>query len=925
MAYNPSEIEPKWKQHWEKEQSYKVAIDTSKPKYYILDMFPYPSGSGLHVGHPLGYIASDIYSRYKRLKGFNVLHPMGFDAFGLPAEQYAIQVGKHPAVITDQNINTYRKQFDNIALSYDWSKQVKTSDPKYYKWTQWIFSQLFNHSYCTADDKAQPISILIEQFEKEGNTNTAAFTDYDKQFSADEWKAYSETEQADILMHYRLAYKKESFVNWCEELGTVLANDEVINGVSERGGFPVTQKSLLQWSLRITAYGQRLLDGLETLDFPESLKAQQRNWIGRSQGAQVFFDIEPLKANSQKPIAKLEVFTTRPDTIFGVTFMVIAPEHDSVSELATAAQKAEVDAYITAVSSKSAIERQAGKEVTGVFTGSYAIHPFNGKKIPIYIGEYVLVDYGTGAIMAVPSDDERDEAFANKFGIEIIEICDKSEHPNASASDKVGKLINSDFLNGMEVKKALKLAIDTIEKENRGKGQVNYRLRDANFSRQRYWGEPFPIYYENGIAKTLPDSELPLELPNMEDIRPLDGKAPLSRAKDWTYKGFPLEIDTMPGNAGSSWYFLRYMDAENEDEFVSKEALDYWQDVDFYCGGAEHAVGHLLYARFWHKFLYDLGKVPTKEPFKRLFNQGMIQGRSNFVYRISGTNKFVSKGLRKEYKTDKLHVDVNIVDNDILDIEAFKKWRKDYKTAEFVLEDEKYHCGFEVEKMSKSKFNVVNPNDVIDKYGADCFRMFEMFLGPIESSKPWNTQGIDGVSKFLRKFWNLFFDEDNNLVLSEEKANEDELKVLHTCIKKVNEDIEKYSFNTCIAAFMIATNDLSALNCNKKEVLEELVKLISPFAPHIAEEIWAKLGNSSSVVKDISYPEHNEKFLVKSTIEYPVSINGKMRVKIEMAAGISKDDAQALVLANEKVQKWVEDKPLKKFIFVPGKIVNIVV
>ena len=922
--YNHNKIEQEWKKTWKTNNTYKVTLDTNKPKFYILDMFPYPSGSGLHVGHPLGYIASDIYARYKKLKGFNVLHPMGFDAFGLPAEQYAIQVGKHPADVTEENIKTYRKQLDNMSLSYDWDRAVNTSDPKYYKWTQWIFTLLFEHCYSTTDDKAQPISFLIEQFEKDGNLKTTAFTDFEEKFTAEEWNAYSEKEQANVLMQYRLAYKKESFVNWCEELGTVLANDEVVNGVSERGGFPVIQKPMLQWSLRISAYAERLLQGLENVNWPESLKTQQKNWIGKSVGAQVFFDIEP-KAKSQKPKAKLEVFTTRPDTIFGVTFMVIAPEHEMLSELTTEAQKADVDAYVKATASKSAIERQANKEVSGVFTGSYAVHPFTGKQIPIWISEYVLIDYGTGAIMAVPSDDERDEAFAEKFDIEIIDICDKSKYPNATKADKVGEIINSDFLNGLKVKDAIKKALFTIEEKGIGSKRTNYKLRDANFSRQRYWGEPFPIYYENGIAKALPLSKLPLELPKLDDIRPQNGQAPLTRAKDWTYKGFPLEIDTMPGNAGSSWYFLRYMDAENDEEFVSEKALDYWQEVDFYCGGAEHAVGHLLYARFWHKFLYDLGKVPVKEPFKRLFNQGMIQGRSNFVYRINGTNKFVSKALKKGQKTDKLHVDISLVENDVLNIEAFKNWREEYADAEFELEEGKYICGFEVEKMSKSKYNVVNPDEIINKYGADCFRMYEMFLGPIETSKPWNTQGIDGVSKFLRKFWALFNDENENFIVREDKANEDELKILHTCIKKVNEDIERYSFNTCVSAFMIATNELSSVNCHKKEILQELVKLISPFAPHIAEELWSKLGNENSVVKDIEFPEHNEQFLVKSSIEYPVSINGKMRVKIEMPATFKQDEAKAYVLENEIVKKWVENKPLKKFIFVPGRIVNIVV
>ncbi len=916
MAYNPSSIESKWQANWEKDEVYKVQLDKSKPKYYALDMFPYPSGAGLHVGHPLGYIASDIFCRYKRLKGFNVLHPMGFDAFGLPAEQYAIQIGKHPAEIADQNIITYKKQLKNLALSFDWSREVKTSDPKYYKWTQWIFIALFNHTYCTADDKAQPIEELIAQFAKEGNLKTSAFTDYTESFTAEEWKDFKEKEQADILMHYRLAFKKESFVNWCEELGTVLANDEIVNGVSERGGFSVIQKPMLQWSLRITAYAQRLLDGLTNLDWPSSLIAQQQNWIGRSQGAQVFFD---LKDNSNK----LEVFTTRPDTIFGVSFMVIAPEHDYVNQLTTTENKEAIIEYVKKAVSKSAIERQSEKEVSGIFTGSYAIHPFTGNEIPIYISEYVLVDYGTGAIMAVPSDDERDAAFAEKFDIEIFEIYDKERiDENGKALNPIA--IGSEFLNGLEAEEAIALMIDHLEEMNIGTGQINYRLRDANFSRQRYWGEPFPIYYENGIAKTLPFSELPLELPEMDDIRPQNGQAPLSKAKDWNYKGFPLETDTMPGNAGSSWYFLRYMDAENDNYFVGEEALAYWNDIDFYCGGAEHAVGHLLYARFWHKFLFDMGKVPTNEPFKKLFNQGMIQGRSNFVYRINGTNTFVSKGLKKGNKVDKLHVDVNIVENDILDIEAFKNWLPEYKNAEFDLEDGKYHCGFEVEKMSKSKYNVINPDDVITKYGTDTFRMFEMFLGPIEASKPWNTQGIDGVSKFLRKFWNLFFDAEDNFIVTEEKATEGELKTLHTCIKKVNEDIEKYSFNTCISAFMIATNELTAAKCHKEEILVALVKLISPFAPHIAEELWHKLGNETTIVVDVEYPKFEEKYLVKSAVLYPVSINGKMRVKIELPVGISQDDAKREVLANEIVQKWVEDKPLKKFIFVPNRIVNIV-
>ena len=918
MAYNPSDFEKKWQTTWDRQDIYKVENDKSKSKYYILDMFPYPSGAGLHVGHPLGYIASDIFSRYKRLKGFNVLHPMGFDAFGLPAEQYAIQVGKHPSVLTEENIETYKSQLKNLALSYDWSRQVNTSEPKYYKWTQWIFIQLFNSAYCLERNKAYSIENVIEDFQKYGNINSKLATDYTVKITAEEWNAFSEKKQTDVLMQYRLAFKKESTVNWCEELGTVLANDEIVNGVSERGGFSVVQKPMLQWSLRITAYAQRLLDGLQNVNWPNSLVSQQQNWIGKSQGAQIFFDIDGKEK-------KLEVFTTRPDTIFGVTFMVIAPEHSLVSELTTEENKEAVVNYVKKSSSRSSIERQAEKQVSGVFTGSYAIHPFTGKKISIWISEYVLIDYGTGAIMAVPSDDERDQNFAKYFDIEIINICDKSGYSNASATDKVGKMINSDFINGLEVKNAITKVIEKLEEKNIGKRKILFRLKDANFSRQRYWGEPFPIYYENGIAKALPENELPLELPKMEDIRPQNGQSPLSKVENWNYNGFPLETDTMPGNAGSSWYFLRYMDSNNKDEFVGKNALEYWQDVDFYCGGAEHAVGHLLYARFWHKFLYDLGKIPTKEPFKKLFNQGMIQGRSNFVYRINGTNTFVSKGLKKGKKIDKLHVDVNIVENDVLDIEAFKNWRDEYKNSKFELEDGKYICGWEIEKMSKSKYNVINPDDVIAKYGTDTFRMFEMFLGPIESSKPWNTQGIDGVFKFLRKFWNLFFDEENMPIVTDKKANEEELKLLHACIKKVNEDIEKYSFNTSVSAFMIVTNELTSLKCHKKVVLEELVKLISPFAPHIAEEIWFKLGNTSSVVKDIEFPVHDEKFLVKSTILYPVSINGKMRVKIELPAEINQAEAEKIVLENEIVKKWVDNKPLRKFIFVKSRIVNIVV
>ena len=921
MAYNPKAVREKWQKRWKENDTYAVSNKSSKPKFYVLDMFPYPSGSGLHVGHPLGYVASDIYSRYKRLKGFNVLHPMGFDAFGLPAEQYAIESGKHPSATTAENIATYKRQLNLIGLSFDWNREVVTSDPAYYKWTQWIFLKMFNHYYCTEANKAQAISTLIAEFEEDGNLKTAAYTDNEKKFTAEAWKSFSEQERSDILMHYRLAYRKVSFVNWCEELGTVLANDEVINGVSERGGYPVIQKPLLQWSLRITAYAERLLSGITDLDWSESLKAQQENWIGRSQGAKVVFKVEEESEDHQ-----LEIFTTRPDTIFGVTFMVLAPEHHLVNQIATKEQEQAVRAYQEKAKSKSNVDRQAGKEISGVFTGAYAKHPFTGENIPIWISEYVLIDYGTGAIMAVPSDDERDHAFASHFGLNIIEICDKSEYPNASKADKVGKMINSDFLNGMEVKDAIEKVIEKLTEKGIGQLKVNYKLRDANFSRQRYWGEPFPIAYKDDIPHALPVGELPLELPDVEDIKPVGGKAPLSKVADWKYEGMPLDTDTMPGNAGSSWYFLRYMDPSNPIEFCSKEALDYWQDVDLYIGGTEHAVGHLMYARFWHKFLYDLAYVPTQEPFKKLINQGMIQGESAFEYKVVNENKYVSYNLKDEYNTVPIHVAINLVnDKGELDLEAVKAWRPEHVDAEFVLEDGKYIVGHEVEKMSKSKHNVVNPDDVIEEYGADCFRMFEMFLGPIENHKPWQTKGIDGVAKFLRKTWNLFHDVDDQLIINDEPATDKELKVLHTCIKKVNEDIERFSFNTCISAFMICVNDLGELKCHKREILEDLVKLLSPFAPHLAEELWERLGYTTSVVKDVSYPEVNEEYLTESVINYPVSINGKMRVKIDLPADINSEDAKRIVLANDIVQKWVEDKDLKKFIFVPGRIVNIVV
>lgn len=929
MAYNPKALTKKWQCRWKEEQSYKVELDTSKPKFYVLDMFPYPSGSGLHVGHPLGYVASDIYSRYKRLKGYNVLHPMGFDAFGLPAEQYAIETGKHPSETTAVNIATYKRQLNLIGLSFDWSREVITSDPSYYKWTQWIFTKMFNYCYCTTADKAQPISFLMEQFETDGNLKTTAFTDYSGEFTAEEWKAFSKKEREEILMHYRLAFRKVSFVNWCEALGTVLANDEVINGFSERGGHPVVQKPLLQWSLRITAYAERLLNSIQDLEWSESLKAQQENWIGKSEGAKVVFELAPKSkpSSTEEGDQTLEVFTTRPDTIFGVTFIVLAPEHPLVNQLTSAENIEKVKAYKARAKSKSNVDRQASKEVSGEFTGAYAIHPFTEKKIPIWISEYVLIDYGTGAIMAVPSDDDRDHAFATKFEIDIIDICDKSDYPDASKSDKLGKMINSDFLNGLEVKAAIPLAIQYLEDKGRGNLKVNYKLRDANFSRQRYWGEPFPIAYDQeGIAHQLPEEELPLKLPPMEDIKPINGKAPLSKVQDWQYKSMPIDTDTMPGNAGSSWYFLRYMDPNNSNEFCSAAALDYWQDVDLYVGGTEHAVGHLMYARFWHKFLYDLAYVPTEEPFKKLINQGMIQGESAFEYKVRGENKYVSYNLKDTYDTNPIHVAIDLVnDKGELDLEGLKKWRPEHVNAEFVLEDGKYIVGYEVEKMSKSKHNVVSPDDVIEQYGADCFRMFEMFLGPIENHKPWQTKGIDGVAKFLRKTWNLFHDNSDNFVVSDGKASEKEMKALHTCIKKVNDDVERFSFNTCVSAFMICVNDLGEMKCNNRAVLTELVKLLSPFAPHISEELWEQLGHVSSVVKDVSYPEFEEKYLTESVINYPVSINGKMRVKMELSADVSQEDAKAQVLANAVVQKWVEGKELRKFIFVPGRIVNIVV
>ena len=919
MEYNFGEIEKKWQSYWRKNETYKVDVDNSRPKYYVLDMFPYPSGAGLHVGHPLGYIASDIYSRYKRLKGFNVLHPMGYDAFGLPAEQYAIQTGQHPATTTDINIKRYREQLDKIGFSYDWSREVKTSDPDYYKWTQWAFIQMFKHWFNNKTQKGEAIEKLIETFEKEGNKNIDAVTSQDEIFSADNWKKYSEKEQQEILLNYRLAYRANTKVNWCPELGTVLANDEVVNGVSERGGYPVIQKNMEQWLLRITAYAKRLLDGLDTIDWTDSLKEMQRNWIGRSEGAQLFFN---LKDHEEK----IEIFTTRPDTIYGATYMVIAPESELVETLTTAEQKTNVEDYVAAAKKRTERERIAEvKNITGVFTGSYAINPFTNEEIPIWIADYVLAGYGTGAIMAVPAHDSRDYAFAKHFGLKIREVVSGGDISKESYDAKDGILINSDIINGLNVKDAVTKIISVIEGRNIGTKHINYRLRDAIFSRQRYWGEPFPIYFKDGVPYPVEESELPLELPEIDAYKPTeDGDPPLGRAKKWETKdGHAYELSTMPGFAGSSAYYLRYMDPLNNDVLVSKEANEYWQDVDLYIGGTEHAVGHLMYSRFWNKFLFDLGYIVKDEPFKKLINQGMIQGRSNFVYRINNTNKFVSLGLKDKYETTPLHVDVNIVHHDVLDIEEFKKWNPDFANAEFILEDGKYHCGYAVEKMSKRYYNVVNPDMIGEQYGADTLRLYEMFLGPIEQSKPWDTNGIEGVHKFLRKYWRLFYQNDQ-LNLSDETPSEAELKTLHKTIKKVQEDIERFSFNTSISAFMICVNELSSLKCNKKAILSPLTRLLAPFAPHITEELWFALGNTTTI-NDAEFPELEEKYLKEDSITYPVSFNGKRRFEIQVPADTSNAEIEKLALKHEVAAKWLEGKTPKKVIVVPKRMVNIVI
>ena len=929
MGYDFQEIEKKWQKYWSEHGTYKAEIDHSKPKYYVLDMFPYPSGSGLHVGHPLGYIASDIYARYKRHKGFNVLHPMGYDAYGLPAEQYAIQTGTHPEITTKKNIKRYREQLDKIGFSFDWSREVRTSDPQYYKWTQWTFIKLFNSWYNNSASKAEKIDTLIAAFAEDGNGNINAACSETEIFTAEKWKSFTEKQQQEILMNYRLAYLSDTMVNWCPELGTVLANDEVKDGLSERGGYPVERKVMKQWSLRITAYAQRLLDGLQSVDWPESLVEMQRNWIGRSEGASVLF-----KVDSDNETEDIEVFTTRPDTLFGATFMVLAPEHELVNQITTPERKEAVDAYVTWAKNRSERERMTEvKNVSGEFTGAYAINPFTKEKLPIWIADYVLSSYGTGAIMAVPGHDSRDFSFARHFNLPVIQVVVKlgdeavdTAEWEESYDSKEGVMINSGFITGMGVKDAIKATIAEIEKMGIGHGTVNYRLRDAIFSRQRYWGEPFPVYYKDGMPYMLSKDKLPLLLPPVDSYLPTkEGNPPLANAHNWvTEEGYPLETNTMPGFAGSSGYYLRYMDPNNDGEYFSKEANQYWKDVDLYIGGDEHAAGHLIYSRFWNKFLFDIELVCEDEPFKKLINQGKIQGRSSFVYREVGTNRYVSYGLRKQYQTTALHVDINMVDNDVLDTEAFKNWRAEFADAEFILEDNKYICGHEVEKMSKSKHNVQNPDDLIEKYGADTLRLYEMFLGPIEQDKPWDTNGIEGVFRFLRKLWRLYFDENDNLVITDDKASNDELKSLHKAIKKLNSDIERFSFNTGVSAFMICVNELSDLKCHKREILKPLAVLLSPYAPHIAEELWQKLGNSESV-STVNYPVHREEYLTENNFEYPVSFNGKMRFKLCLPVDMPKEDIENAVVVAEEAKKWLDGKTIRKIIVVPKRIINIVV
>lgn len=918
--YNFREIETRWQAYWAENHTFEAQTDPTKPKYYVLDMFPYPSGAGLHVGHPLGYIASDIYSRYKRLRGFNVLHPMGYDAFGLPAEQYAIQTGKHPEETTEKNIARYREQLDRIGFSYDWSREIRTCDPDYYKWTQWAFLKMFGSWYDNDLQKARPIEELEAAFAAGGSESVNAACSEHEPFTAEQWNAFDEKQKSAALMNWRIAYQGETSVNWCPKLGTVLANDEVKEGYSVRGGHPVEQKKMTQWQLRVSAYAGRLLDDLESLDWTDSLKDMQRNWIGRSQGCEMVF-----KTYNGEKEYDVTIFTTRADTVFGVTFLVLAPESDWVEKLTATDRKAEVEAYLAQARKKTERERiSQTKTVAGVFSGSYAVNPLTGEKVPVWISEYVLSGYGTGAIMAVPAHDSRDYAFAKAFNLPIIPLIEGCDISESSFDAKEGTMCNSGFLNGMSVKEAIPAAIDYVESHGLGHRKVNYRLRDAIFSRQRYWGEPFPICYRDGIATPLPEDKLPLRLPEIDKYLPTEtGEPPLARAKDWNYEGNPLETSTMPGFAGSSAYYLRYMDPHNPDALVSREADEYWRNVDLYIGGTEHATGHLIYSRFWNKFLYDLGYVCEKEPFRRLINQGMIQGRSNFVYRIIGTNTFVSYGLKDKYETTEIHVDVNIVNNDRLDTEAFRRWMPDFADAEFILENGEYICGWAIEKMSKSMFNVVNPDMVCDSYGADTLRLYEMFLGPLEQSKPWDTKGIDGVHRFLKKVWRLFYDRDG-LILTDKKATPAELKSLHKLIGKVTADIEAFSYNTAISAFMIAVNELTELGCNTREVLDPLVVLLSPFAPHIAEELWRASGHIDTITW-AKWPEYDESLTVEQNCTYAVSFNGKTRFTLDLPKAMPKEEVEATVRANAQTAKYVAGGNILKMIVVPGKIVNVVV
>ena len=927
MEYNFKEIENKWRNTWIEQKTYKTVIDSKRPKFYVLDMFPYPSGAGLHVGHPLGYIASDIYSRFKRLNGFNVLHPMGYDAYGLPAEQYAIQTGQHPAITTEKNIARYREQLDKIGFSYDWDREVKTCEPNYYKWTQWAFIQMFNHYYCNKAKKALPITQLVSSFASNGTTGIDASCTQELSFTAAEWNSLSEQQQQETLLNYRIAYLADTMVNWCPSLGTVLANDEVKDGLSVRGGHPVEQRVMRQWSLRVSAYAERLLYGLDQVDWSESLKEVQRNWIGRSQGAEMSFKVK----NSD---VEMVIFTTRADTVYGVTFMVLAPESELVQQLTTPEQQQAVNDYILETKKRTERERVADvKKVSGVFSGAYAINPLTSEEIPVWISDYVLAGYGTGAIMAVPAHDSRDFAFARYFNLPIRQVVvpsgEEASDPqtwNDSRDSKEGTMINSGPITGLNVKEAIKKTAEYITDNNIGRVKTNYRLRDAIFSRQRYWGEPFPVYYKNNLPYMLDESQLPLTLPEIDKYLPTEkGEPPLGRAKNWTTTdGYQLELNTMPGFAGSSAYYLRYMDPSNDQALISSEANQYWQDVDLYIGGTEHATGHLIYSRFWNKFLFDIGLIVKDEPFKKLINQGMIQGRSNFVYRIKGSNTFVSLRLKDQYDTTAIHVDVNMVQNDILDMDRFKTWNPEYHNAEFILEDGKYHCGWAVEKMSKSMFNVVNPDDIVEQYGADTLRLYEMFLGPLEQSKPWDTNGIDGVHKFLRKTWRLIHDRDDNMLISDEAATAEELKILHRTIRKISDDIERFAFNTSVSAFMIAVNEFTTLKCNKRDVITPFIILLAPFAPHICEELWQLMGNSGSVC-DAKWPVANESYLIENAFEYPVSFNGKTRFKLTLPLNLTTADIEKAAMEHEESQKWIEGKGVKKVIIVQGKIINIVV